>query len=115
MFSRSSHELLWQLIDLHPSIFERVDDSSGRVGDVFRTACGDLGPLAEKARIEPKTLADAVFQKVTTNGYGIYDGLIVSLAAALGQRGRARLRTLLLQGRREHLTEDKRAAIAAGR
>ena len=25
-------ELLWHLIDLHTSIFERLDDSSGRVG-----------------------------------------------------------------------------------
>jgi len=108
-------ELLWQLLDLHPSIFERVDDSSGRVGDVFRTACDDLGLLAERARIEPKALADTVFQRVTNNGYGVYDGLIVNLAAALGKKGRAKLRTLLLQRRREYLTEDKRAAIAAGR
>ena len=108
-------ELLWQFLDLHPSIFERVDDSSGRVGTLFRAACDDLGSLAERAQVEPQALAAAVFQKVTNNSYGIYDGLIMSLAAALGQKGRAKLRTLLQQRRQEYLTQDKRATIAAGR
>ena len=108
-------DLLWQFLDLHSSILERVDDSSGRVGTPFRTACDDLGPLAEAARVEPAVLATTVFSKVTDNGCGIYDGLVVSLSQALGQRGRAQLRTLLLERRQEYLTEDKRAAIEAGR
>ena len=87
--SRLAFELLLKLIDLHPSILERVDDSSGRVGNVFRTACDDLGPLAQRASIEPDALAATVFQKVTSNSYGIYDGLIISLDAALGRQGRA--------------------------
>lgn len=112
---RLALELHWQFLDLHPSIFGRVDDSGGRVGTVFRAACDDLGPLAQRARVEPQALAETVFQKVTNNSYGIYDGLIMSLAAALGEKGRAKLRTLLLQRREEYLTEDKRAMIAAGR
>ena len=87
--SRLAFELLLKLIDLHPPILERVDDSSGRVGNVFRTACDDLGPLAQRASIEPDALAATVFQKVTSNSYGIYDGLIISLDAALGRQGRA--------------------------
>jgi len=94
-------DLLWQFLDLHSSIFERVDDRSGGVGSVFRTACDDLGPLAESAQVEPAALATVLFSKVTDNGYGIYDGLIVTLSDALGQRGRAKLRTLLLE-RRQH-------------
>jgi tetratricopeptide (TPR) repeat protein len=113
--SRLAFELLWELIDLHPSILERVDDSSGRVGTVFRTACDDLGPLAQRASIEPDALAATVFQKVTNNSYGIYDGLIISLDAALDRKGRATLRGLLLQQRQQYLTQDKRATIAAGR
>jgi Family of unknown function (DUF6880) len=113
--SRLALELLWEFIDLHPSILERVDDSSGRVGTVFRTACDDLGPLAQRASIEPDALAATVFEKVTNNSYGIYDGLIVSLDAALGRKGRATLRRLLLQQRQQYLTQDKGAAIAAGR
>ena len=113
--SRLAFELLWEFLDLHPSILERVDDSSGRVGSVFRMACDDLGPIAQQARIEPEALAATVFEKVTNNGYGIYDGLVVALAAALGQKGRAALRRLLLQRRQQYLTEDRRAEIAGGR
>ncbi len=107
-------ELLCEFLELHPSILERVDDSSGRVGSVFRIACDDLGPIAQQAGIEPEALAATVFEKVTNNSYGIYDGLVVSLAAALGQKGRAALRKLLLQRRQLYLTKDKRAEIAAG-
>jgi hypothetical protein len=113
--SRLAFELLWEFLDLHPSILERVDDSSGRAGSVFRMACDDLGPIAQQAGIEPEALAATVFEKVTNNSYGLYDGLVVSLAPALGQKGRAALRGLLLQRRQQHLTEDKRAEIVAGR
>ena len=56
-----------------------------------------------------------VFTKITNNHYGIYDGLISNFAVALGQKGRATLRGLLLQRRQQYLTSDKAAAIAAGR
>jgi hypothetical protein len=56
-----------------------------------------------------------VLQKITNNHYGIYDGLIRSLGAALGQEGRANLRGLLLERRQQYLTDDKVAANAAGR
>jgi hypothetical protein len=113
--SRLAFELLWKFLDLHPLILERVDDSSGRAGCVFRMACDDLGPIAQHAQIEPEALAVTVFEKVTDNGYGIYDGLVASLAAALGQKGRTALRRLLLQRRQQYLTEDKRAEIGSGR
>jgi hypothetical protein len=112
---RLAFDLLWELIQLHPSILEQIDDSSGYAGDVFTTACYDLGPLAERAGIDPDELAASVFQKITNNHYGIYDGLIRSLDAALGQEGRAKLRGLLLQRRQQYLTNDKVAAITAGR
>jgi tetratricopeptide (TPR) repeat protein len=112
---RLAFELLWELIELHPSILELVDDSSGRVGDLFTTACYDLGPLAERASINPDELAALVLQKITNNHYGIYDGLIKNLDVALGQHGRAKLQGLLLQWRQQYLTNDKVAANAAGR
>jgi hypothetical protein len=113
--SRLAFELLWEFLDLHSWILERVNDSSGRVGSVFRMACDDLGPIAQQAQIETETLAATVFEKVTSNSYGIYDGLVVGLAAALGQKGRAALRRLLLQRRQQYLTAERRAEIAAGR
>ena len=39
-------DLLWQFIELAPSVYERVDDSRGEVGDVFRSAL----PALEEAR-----------------------------------------------------------------
>jgi hypothetical protein len=112
---RLALDLLWELIELHPSILEFIDDSSGYVGGVFSDACGDLGPLAERVSVDPDALADLVFQKVTNNHYGIYDGLITSLEVGLGRGGRARLRGLVLQRRQQYLTNDEVAANNAGR
>ena len=112
---RLALDLLWELIELHPSILELVDDSSGHAGDVFTRACYDLGPLAERVNIDPDALAELVLQKITNNHYGIYDGLITSLNAALGGEGRAKLRGLLHQRRQQYLTNDKVVANAAGR
>jgi hypothetical protein len=36
----------------------------------FTTACYDLGPLAERASINPDELAALVLQKITNNHYG---------------------------------------------
>jgi hypothetical protein len=107
-------DLLWELVELHSSILELVDDSSGRVGDLFTTACNDLGPLAERANIDPDTLAAMVFQKITSNRHGIFDGLIRNLDTALGQKGRAKLRGLLLQQHQQYPT-DKVLAVVADR
>jgi len=112
---RLAFDLLWEFIELHPSILELIDDSTGYAGDVFTTACDNLRPLAERASFDPDALAALVFEKITNNRYGIYDGLITGLNAALGQEGRAKLRGLLLQRRQQYLTNDKVAAIAAGR
>lgn len=108
-------ELLWEFIELHSSILGLVDNSSSRVGDLFTRACYDLGPLAERGSIDPDALAATVFTKVTSNHHGIYDDLISNFGAALGEKGRATLRALLLQRRQQYLTSDKAAAIAAGR
>jgi hypothetical protein len=42
-------ELMWRLMGLAGPVLERVDDSRGDVGDVFRRACRDLGRVALKA------------------------------------------------------------------
>lgn len=108
-------ELLWQLIDLHSSIFERLDDSSGRVSGLFRSACQDLGPLLKRAKIKSSELAPMVLQRIIHNGYGIYDGIVLALNEALGREGRNALRQLLEERRQEHLVSDKRAAVQPGR
>ncbi len=100
-------ELLWEFLDLHQSVLERIDDSSGRFGTMFRDACLNLGPLAEAAKGDPDLLASTIFRKLMDNGYGIYDELVAVLSEALGPEGRSKLRQALLQHQNE-LTQDEK-------
>lgn len=107
-------ELLEQLLDLHSSTFQRLDDSSGRVGALFRSACHDLGPLLKRSNAKPVELAPMVLRRIEDNGYGIYDGIVVGLSDALGREGRNALRRLLEERRVAHLMSQERAAIRPG-
>jgi hypothetical protein len=53
-------DLMWRFMDLAEPVLNRVDDSNGSVGDVFRAACEDLGAIAAKAKPDPVNLADRV-------------------------------------------------------
>ncbi len=66
-------ELMWRFMGLAGPVLERVDDSRGDVGDVFRRACRDLGAVALEASPDPVRLADRVFEAITSNDYGEYD------------------------------------------
>jgi len=88
-------ELLWRFMGLAGPVLERVDDSRGDVGDVFRRACRDLGAVALKASPDPVRLADRVLEAVTTNDYGEYDGLVEVILPALKGAGVARLKERL--------------------
>jgi hypothetical protein len=107
-------ELLWQFLDLHASVFERLDDSSGRVGALFRSGCQDLGPILKRAKAKAAELAPMVLRRITDNGYGIYDGIVLALNDALGPDGRKELRKLLERCRKAHLVSEKRAAVRPG-
>lgn len=88
-------ELMWRFLDLAEPVLERVDDSSGSVGDVFRSACNDLGRIAARARLDRATLADQAFEAMVANGYGVCDGLVEAVLPALGEDGAARLEARL--------------------
>lgn len=88
-------DLMWRFMDLAEPILNRVDDSYGDVGDVFRQACRDLGAIAGKAMPDPIQLADRVFQAVTTNDYGEYDQLVHVVFSALREPGVAWLKRRL--------------------
>ena len=88
-------DLMWRFMALAEPVLNRVDDSSGSVGDVFRAACADLGPLALKARPDPERLAERVFAAVTTNHYGEFDRLVPVIFPALGETGVAKLKAKL--------------------
>ncbi len=88
-------ELMWRFMDLAEPVLERVDDSRGDVGDVFRQACRDLGTVAAKASPDPTRLADRVLEAITANEYGEYDQLVEVILPALGEAGVARLKERL--------------------
>jgi hypothetical protein len=88
-------DLMWRFLDLAGPVLNRVDDSTGAVGDVFRLACDDLGAIAARAKPDPVGLADRVFTALLANEYGIYDGVAPAMLPALGQAGTAHLRSRL--------------------
>ena len=91
-------DLLWRLLEIAPSIYERCDDSNGTIGGVMSTALEDLGAVAAQAKLAPHALADRVFSGVCGNDYAQFDGLIALMAEALGREG-----LVLLKARFEEL------------
>jgi hypothetical protein len=89
-------DLIWRFMALAEPVINRVDDSNGTVGAVFRVACDDLGALAAKAKPDPVVLAEHVFAAVTTYNYGEFDGLILAIFAALGKPGITALKVRLI-------------------
>ena len=89
-------DLLWQFIELAPSVYERVDDSKGDVGDVFRAALAQFEEVAPNAGLNPKVLAGKVWDALSDNGYGEFDGIISLLSPTLGHEGLEHLKTLVL-------------------
>lgn len=80
-------DLLWRLLEMAPSIYERCDDSNGLIGNVIRLALAELGVVVEQAALAPPTLADLVFQGVSANDYDQFDDLIALMSKSLGQEG----------------------------
>ncbi len=93
-------ELLWQFVGIAGSVYERVDDSNGFVGDEFRFALSlfaELGPKASfKSSPQKEELADRIFTAITNNDYGEYDGLISYLGSTLGDIGLEHLKKLVV-------------------
>jgi hypothetical protein len=86
-------DLLWRLLELAPSVYERCDDSNGTIGDIISDAREDLGTIAARAKPDARVLADRVFAGVQANDYAQFDGIIGLMAEALGRDGLALLKT----------------------
>jgi len=86
---------MWRFMELAEPVLNRVDDSRGDVGEVFRRACVDLGAIAARAAPDPVRLADRVFEAVTGNDYGEYDRLVEVVLPALEEAGVTRLKERL--------------------
>jgi hypothetical protein len=106
-------DLMWRFMGLAEPVLNRVDDSSGAVGGVFRVACQDLGVLATKARPDPHALAEQVFAAVTKNNYGEFDNLIPTIFPALGEPGAAALKARLIAAMPARTTSDRDDSRAA--
>jgi hypothetical protein len=89
-------DLLWRLMGLASSVFERCDDSNGVVIGVFHAACRDIGDVALKAKANPTSLADRAFEALIVSDYGQFDELIRVLAPALGQAGLEHLKQRMI-------------------
>ncbi|WP_420145293.1 DUF6880 family protein [Sphingobium sp.] len=85
-------ELLWRLLDMASSIYERCDDSNGTIGCVMGQALDDVGTVASQTGHDAAWLADRVYDGVRSNDYGQFDGLIPLVAPALGSDGLAILK-----------------------
>ncbi|MFD1949767.1 DUF6880 family protein [Sphingomonas arantia] len=89
----AAHDLLWDFLKLADRVFERTDDSAGKLIDLFRAATADIARLAQAADVAPATLADRAFDALTGPNRGQYDVLVAALADPLGPDGLARLNT----------------------
>ena len=88
-------DLLWQFIELAPSVYERTDDNRGDIGDVFRAAILGFDDIAPRAILDTASLATRVWDAVSDNGYGEFDGIIGRVAPALGDAGFAHLKSIV--------------------
>ena len=107
-------ELMWQFMGLAAAVHERCDDSNGVIGDVFRDACRDLGPLTQAAKPDFVVLADRVFAALNENDYGQYDHLIEGLSPSLGAQGLDHLTKRFVELSKtpiERLPSDKRKVL----
>lgn len=106
-------DLLWQFLELAPSVYERTDDSRGDVGDVFREALQAFDEISKGAIQDPATLANRVWEAFCDNGYGEFDGIIGLVAPALGEPGFAHLKSLVAayQDAPQDLEEDDHEAL----
>lgn len=110
-------DLMWRFMALAEPVINRVDDSNGGVGEIFRQAGQELGEIAAKARPEPLLLAERTFDAATSNHYGEYDRLIPAIMPALGKAGVDHLKSRLhdaldRRSRRNDEYDHEAAAIA---
>ena len=110
-------DLMWRFLALAESVYNRCDDSNGRVGEVFYDARLSLGALAKLAQPLPEKLADQIYEALQHNGYGQYDGLIGLLSDSLGNEGLEYLKKKIMALSKEKIIrppDKERRAVAYG-
>jgi hypothetical protein len=105
-------DLLWQFIEMAPSVYLRVDDSRGEVADVFHAAFVHFDEIAPRAQLGPMDLAARVWDAVRENSCGEFDGIVPILAPTLGREGLDHLKALVLAHKDTAVEEsDDHAAL----
>ena len=112
-------DLLWRLLDLAPSIYERCDDSNGTISGIVSEVLNDLGTIAIQARPDARALADRVCAAVCANDYGQFDGVIGLMAEALGADGltllKARFEDMAAAPPVEKMADDRKVIAISTR
>jgi len=88
-------ELLWRLLELAPSLLDRIDDSDDAGLALFHRASADLGALVGQARLPQAALVEQVAEAVLANSHGQYDHLVRDLVGGLTPEGLEMLRQQL--------------------
>ncbi len=79
--------LMHSFLDLHAKTIERVDDSNGAIGDVFRDSCQDLGDIYTKVPKPVEEITQAVFDLFIEDDYCICSNVIMDFKNALKDEG----------------------------
>lgn len=87
-------ELLWSFLLLASSIYERTDDSNGRLGGIFAEAVELIAKVSPRMKLDPKFLAERILYAVSESGYGEFDGIIPAMSEAMGQEGLEHLKQI---------------------
>lgn len=101
---REAFELSWRLVGCADGVLARSNDGSGRLAAAFHAAAQDLGPLAQRAGVQPDELAERAFRVLAADRSGAWATLIPSLAPQLGTAGLRTVRMLMQAWRAEQVT-----------
>jgi len=88
----TAFDLLWQFIELAPSIFARADDRRGDIGVVFQNALQHFEDIGPRTQIDEKALAERVWAALSESTHGEWDDIIGLLAETMGPKGLDTLR-----------------------
>ncbi|UYP69303.1 hypothetical protein OIU14_06135 [Thalassobacter stenotrophicus] len=84
---KTAFELLWQFMELAPSIYARADDRRGDIEDVFQAALQHFENIGPRTQMDRAALAERVWSAVSDNAHGEWNDIIGLLAETLGTDG----------------------------
>lgn len=93
----AAFDLIWRLLSLTNGLYERCDDSSGRLQDFFHSMGPDVSALARLASPAPNDLADRLADRLPEDEWGHFSDLIPDLTECLGSEGLDRLKAALAE------------------